>query len=34
MTTDLIEKPEQATCKHQWWNLIHVNCCMKCGENL
>jgi len=26
------ERVELTICKHQWWNLVHVICCMKCGE--
>ena len=33
MTIDLIEQEEQfeTTCHHQYWNLIRLTCCMKCG---
>lgn len=34
MSTEIIDDTEQnwTTCQHQWWNLIHVTCCMKCGQ--
>ena len=29
-TTEVIYVPD---CQHEWWNLVHVTCCMKCGQS-
>jgi hypothetical protein len=28
------EKENIVVCQHQWWNLVHVICCMKCGAGM